>query len=41
MRVLIVEDDARLLTQLDQLLQTNGYSVDLAAQSISLEGRNF
>lgn len=30
MRVLIVEDDARLLTQLDQLLQTNGYSVDLA-----------
>lgn len=30
MRVLIVEDDARLLTQLDQLLQQNGYSVDLA-----------
>ena len=30
MRVLIVEDDARLLTQLDQLLQRNGYSVDLA-----------
>ena len=30
MRVLIVEDDSRLLTQLDQLLQRNGYSVDLA-----------
>ncbi|GAA0356623.1 response regulator transcription factor [Bowmanella denitrificans] len=30
MRVLIVEDDARLLTQLDQLMQQNGYSVDLA-----------
>lgn len=30
MRVLIVEDDSRLLTQLDQLLQGHGYSVDLA-----------
>lgn len=30
MRVLIVEDDSRLLTQLDVLLQKNGYSVDLA-----------
>ncbi|MDP5041727.1 MAG: response regulator transcription factor [Paraglaciecola sp.] len=30
MRVLIVEDDSRLLTQLDQLLQKSGYSVDLA-----------
>ncbi|GAB5380951.1 MAG: response regulator transcription factor [Aliiglaciecola sp.] len=30
MRILLVEDDSRLLTQLDQLLQTNGYSVDLA-----------
>ncbi|MFQ3237139.1 MAG: two-component system response regulator PhoP [Paraglaciecola sp.] len=30
MRVLIVEDDSRLLTQLDSLLQQNGYSVDLA-----------
>lgn len=30
MRILIVEDDSRLLTQLDQLLQQNGYSVDLA-----------
>ncbi len=30
MRVLLVEDDSRLLTQLDQLLQKNGYSVDLA-----------
>ena len=30
MRVLIVEDDSRLLTQLDQLLQQSGYSVDLA-----------
>jgi two-component system response regulator PhoP len=30
MRLLIVEDDSRLLTQLDQLLQSNGYSVDLA-----------
>lgn len=30
MRILIVEDDSRLLTQLDQLLQRNGYSVDLA-----------
>lgn len=30
MRILIVEDDSRLLTQLDILLQKNGYSVDLA-----------
>ncbi|ALS98795.1 response regulator transcription factor [Lacimicrobium alkaliphilum] len=30
MRILIVEDDSRLLTQLDQLMQQNGYSVDLA-----------
>jgi len=30
MRVLIVEDDARLLTQLDNLMQKQGYSVDLA-----------
>lgn len=30
MRILLVEDDSRLLTQLDQLLQNNGYSVDLA-----------
>lgn len=30
MRILIVEDDSRLLTQLDSLLQQNGYSVDLA-----------
>ncbi|GAC14702.1 response regulator transcription factor [Aliiglaciecola lipolytica] len=30
MRILVVEDDSRLLTQLDQLLQNNGYSVDLA-----------
>ncbi|BDX05937.1 response regulator transcription factor [Planctobacterium marinum] len=30
MRILIVEDDARLLTQLDQLMQRQGYSVDLA-----------
>jgi two-component system response regulator PhoP len=30
MRVLVVEDDSRLLTQLDTLLQQNGYSVDLA-----------
>ncbi|GAA0852903.1 response regulator transcription factor [Aliiglaciecola litoralis] len=30
MRILVVEDDSRLLTQLDQLLQKNGYSVDLA-----------
>jgi len=30
MRLLVVEDDSRLLTQLDQLLQKNGYSVDLA-----------
>lgn len=30
MRILLVEDDSRLLTQLDQLLQQQGYSVDLA-----------
>ena len=30
MRILIVEDDSRLLTQLDQLMQQHGYSVDLA-----------
>ncbi|MDU0355876.1 response regulator transcription factor [Paraglaciecola aquimarina] len=30
MRILVVEDDSRLLTQLDALLQANGYSVDLA-----------
>ena len=30
MRLLIAEDDSRLLTQLDTLLQQNGYSVDLA-----------
>lgn len=30
MRILVVEDDSRLLTQLDTLLQQNGYSVDLA-----------
>lgn len=30
MRVLIVEDDSRLLTQLDQFMQRQGYSVDLA-----------
>ncbi|WP_026374549.1 response regulator transcription factor [Aestuariibacter salexigens] len=30
MRVLIVEDDSRLLMQLDSLLQQHGYSVDLA-----------
>lgn len=30
MRILIVEDEARLLTQLDQLMQKQGYSVDLA-----------
>lgn len=30
MRILIVEDDSRLLTQLDMLMQQNGYSVDLA-----------
>ena len=30
MRILIVEDDSRLLTQLDQLMQQKGYSVDLA-----------
>jgi two-component system response regulator PhoP len=29
-RILVVEDDSRLLTQLDQFLQKNGYSVDLA-----------
>ena len=30
MRILIAEDDSRLLTQLDSLLQQNSYSVDLA-----------
>lgn len=30
MRLLIVEDDSRLLTQLDTLMQNQGYSVDLA-----------
>ncbi|AWL11706.1 Transcriptional regulatory protein [Saliniradius amylolyticus] len=30
MRIMIAEDDPRLLTQLDQLLQQQGYSVDLA-----------
>ena len=30
MRILVVEDDSRLLTQLDRLLQQHGYSVDLA-----------
>ena len=30
MRILVVEDDSRLLTQLDMLLRQNGYSVDLA-----------
>ena len=30
MRILIAEDDSRLLTQLDTILQQNGYSVDLA-----------
>lgn len=30
MRILITEDDSRLLTQLDSLLQQHGYSVDLA-----------
>lgn len=30
MRILLVEDDSRLLTQLDQLMRENGYSVDLA-----------
>ena len=30
MRLLVVEDDSRLLMQLDSLLRTNGYSVDLA-----------
>ncbi len=34
MRILIVEDDSRLLTQLDILLQKNGYSVDLAGHGI-------
>lgn len=30
MRLLVVEDDSRLLTQLDRLLQEHNYSVDLA-----------
>lgn len=30
MRILIVEDDSRLLLQLDQYMQSQGYSVDLA-----------
>ena len=30
MRILIAEDDSRLLTQLDTLMQDSGYSVDLA-----------
>ncbi|MEW9799175.1 response regulator transcription factor [Alteromonas sp. CYL-A6] len=30
MRILVVEDDSRLLTQLDMLLQQHGYSVDLS-----------
>jgi two-component system response regulator PhoP len=30
MRILVVEDDSRLLTQLDVMLRQNGYSVDLA-----------
>ncbi|QPG04718.1 response regulator transcription factor [Salinimonas marina] len=30
MRILVTEDDSRLLTQLDALLQQHGYSVDLA-----------
>lgn len=30
MRILVAEDDSRLLTQLDALLQKTGYSVDLA-----------
>ncbi len=30
MRILIAEDDSKLLTQLDRLMQENGYSVDLA-----------
>ncbi len=30
MRILVAEDDSRLLTQLDSLLQQSGYSVDLA-----------
>lgn len=30
MRLLVVEDDSRLLMQLDSLLRANGYSVDLA-----------
>lgn len=34
MRILIVEDDSRLLTQLDILLQKNGYSVDLADDGV-------
>jgi two-component system response regulator PhoP len=34
MRILVVEDDSRLLTQLDILLQKNGYSVDLADDGV-------
>lgn len=30
MRILVVEDDSRLLTQLDVMLRQSGYSVDLA-----------
>ncbi|WP_438862693.1 response regulator transcription factor [Neptunicella sp.] len=30
MRILIVEDDSRLLMQLDAMLRQNGYSIDLA-----------
>lgn len=30
MRILLVEDDSQLLIQLDQLLQSHGFSVDLA-----------
>lgn len=30
MRILVAEDDSRLLTQLDSLLKQSGYSVDLA-----------
>ena len=30
MRILVVEDDSRFLTQLDVMLRQNGYSVDLA-----------
>ncbi|QJR79768.1 response regulator transcription factor [Alteromonas pelagimontana] len=30
MRILVAEDDSRLLTQLDTLMQQHGYSVDLA-----------